>query len=165
MNDVEANLQAAWQSVTTWYAQLSPDTLALSIDVLMILVILVVLLFGYRRLMLRQRQAEDAATEAQKDIVERLEKVADRLELRLSEAAEKLNREIAAIGEDAREARRLGRSLPAQLERIQAGLSAAQDELLNQSVAKYQANEAIKNALIGNQPKAPRTKQPGKRAD
>ncbi|MEQ8344016.1 MAG: hypothetical protein RIB84_26335 [Sneathiellaceae bacterium] len=166
MNDLAVTIQEAWRLLADWFAQSPLERLALSIDVVMTLGVLAAILFGYSRLLARQRQMEEAATLAQKEVVERLEKVTERLELRLSEAADKLNRDIAVIAEDAREARRIGRSLPGQLERIQAGLSAAQDELLNQSVAKYQANEAIKKALTGVRPAGgTQARQTGKTSD
>ncbi|MFC3229484.1 hypothetical protein ACFOGJ_19710 [Marinibaculum pumilum] len=155
MDPVWTYLQALWQ-------QSPPETLALFADVLLTAIVLVAVVVICSRLLSRQRRLEEAATASQKEIVERLETVTVLLEQKLTDAAEKLNRDIAVIAEDAREARRIGRSLPGQLERIQAGLTAAQDELLNQSVAKYQANEAIRTALTGKPAAAAEQKRSGK---
>ena len=155
MDPVWTYLQALWQ-------QSPPETLALFANVLLTATVLVAVVVICSRLLTRQRRLEETATATQKEIVERLETVTAVLEQKLTDAAEKLNRDIAVIAEDAREARRIGRSLPGQLERIQAGLTAAQDELLNQSVAKYQANEAIRTALTGKPAAAAEQKRSGK---
>lgn len=147
MNGSGIDLQAAWDGLRAGAAEVPAVVYAIAADVVLTLAVLAAVLLAYDRLRQRQRRLEEAATAAQRELVERLEKVTERLEKRLVDAADKLDRDIAVIGEDAREARRIGRSIPAQLERIQAGLSAAQDELLHQSAAKFQANEAIRNAI------------------
>lgn len=105
--------------------------------------VLVIALLLQNRLRHRQEQHDANAGAAQQALVERLEKLA----AQFSETVENLNREIAQVAEDAREARRIARPIPAQLDRIQSGITALQDELVNQSTAKFQTNEAIRNAL------------------
>jgi len=147
MNPDGFDLSAIWRDVRIWFEELPAGAYALAADIVLVMVVLAAILLVYRDLRARHRSLEAEAAAARQDLAERLEQATDRIEKHLAQVAEKLDRDIAVVAEDAREARRICRALPGQLERLQAGLSAAQDEILNQSAAKFQANEAIRTAI------------------
>lgn len=161
-----------WSEIMLWLDELRFDTFTLSVDLLLALAILVFLGFFYLRQQAGGRKtqaaidrAQQAIDQTQQALTEQAARI-DRVEQGIAQILDKLERDMAVLGEDVREARRIARAIPSQLERLQTGLSAAQDEILNQSAAKFQANEAIRAAITrgsaGNAPPAGKPPPAGK---
>lgn len=148
--------------VLLWLDALRFDTFTLSVDLLLTLAILVGLLLFYLRNRSDQKRLQAAMDEARQALAENRAGI-DRVEQGIAQILEKLEHDMTVLGEDVREARRVTRAIPSQLERLQTGLSAAQDEILNQSAAKFQANEAIRAAIArGSAGKPPPAGKTGK---